>query len=352
MKDGDPTMDAQTSKQLAHNLITWYRANARDLPFRHSRDPYRIFISEMMLQQTQVATMLPYYERFIARFPDIETLAQASLDDVLSHWQGLGYYRRAKHVHEAAKQVCATHGGQFPTTLDALKALPGIGDYTAGAIASIAFNQPEPAIDGNVLRVLTRVLAEARPIALSATKATVKDVVRGMHHHAPPRELTQAIMELGALVCVRTPICEACPLQRHCLAYAQGRIAEIPMRAPRLKQPLEHYIAFVITGGDAVYLEQNPDKGLLANLYGLPHIIGSDVTKAYTALQSNLSMALTLGETLGEITHVFSHKRWRLTVIHATSGQVTENFHALDDLPAIGKAHRKAIALWEEKMNK
>ncbi len=294
--------------------------------------------------------MLPYYARFIARFPDVTTLAEASFDEVLTHWQGLGYYRRAKHVHEAAKRVHELHHDQFPPSIDALRALPGVGEYTAGAIASIAFDQAEPAVDGNVLRVVSRLYGITESIAEAKTKAAVTSRVKTWYGDTPPHELTQAIMELGALICVRKPSCEACPLNRHCFAYAHGKTDMIPVKPSRMKQPLEHYVTFVVTHNESIYLEQNPDDGLLANLYACPQVEGKNPHDAFETLKARIPFSVTLGETLGDVTHVFSHKRWKLIVVHVLAGESSDMFYPLEDLPALGKAHRTAIELWEKKL--
>ena len=221
---------------MASKLALWFSHNARDLPWRRKPTPYRVWISEIMLQQTQVATVIPYFERFIARFPDVRSLAAATEHDVLALWSGLGYYRRARMLHAAAKEIVDRHAGEFPSGREAVLALPGIGRYTAGAILSIAFNRPQPIVDGNVARVYARVAREKRLIkskrAQTAAWAWAEALVQS--RRVQPRVLNQALMELGATVCTpQNPRCEVCPLARQCAARNHGDAAELPRTEKR-----------------------------------------------------------------------------------------------------------------------
>src|SRR5215212_5496516 len=214
------------------DLLNWYDAHAADLPFRRTHDPYRIWLSEIMLQQTQVTTVIPYFERFLARFPTVESLAAAPLDDVLKLWEGLGYYSRARNLHRAAQHIVTDHGAHFPTTAIELQALPGIGRYTAGAIASIAYNEPVAVLDGNVMRVLTRLYDIADDIAAPATQKRLWTLAESLVPPDHPGNFNQAMMELGRTICKpRQPLCAACPVSAHCLAFQRGVQSERPVKA-------------------------------------------------------------------------------------------------------------------------
>ncbi len=217
---------------LRRKLLAWYRAHRRDLPWRRTRDPYAIWISETMLQQTRVETVIPYWERFLARFPDVETLATADTDDVIALWAGLGYYSRARNLHRAAQIVMEHHAGRLPGDVDALRELPGVGRYTAGALASIAFDKPAPIVDGNVARVLARVFAIDADVRSAAVQERLWSEAEQLARGDDPGAMNQALMELGATVCTpRAPQCPACPWQPHCAARAQGRAELLPIRS-------------------------------------------------------------------------------------------------------------------------
>jgi A/G-specific adenine glycosylase len=227
------------TKRLSEELIAWYEARRRDLPWRRTRDPYAIWVSEVMLQQTRVLTVLGYYERWMARFPTVSALADAEDDDVLHAWQGLGYYSRARRLLSGARAVAERHGGQLPSDVQALLALPGIGPYSAGAIASIAFGLPEPIVDGNVVRVLCRLFALAGDPARAPLKAELWRIARELVPKDKPSEFNQSLMELGATICTpSSPRCALCPVAKHCRALAQGKQRELPQLANR-KAPTE-----------------------------------------------------------------------------------------------------------------
>jgi A/G-specific adenine glycosylase len=241
-------MKTAATSSLAKKLEAWFDRNARDLPWRRSPSPYRVWISEIMLQQTQVATVVPYFERFIARFPHVKSLADADEQDVLALWSGLGYYRRARMLHAVAREIVSKHAGEFPSEREAVLALPGIGPYTAGAILSIAFNQPEPIVDGNVARVFARITREMRQIkskhAQAAAWAWARALVRTKG--AKPRALNQALMELGATVCTpAAPQCDACPVSRFCAAKELGDAAKFPRVTKKPPPRLRRYIAWL-----------------------------------------------------------------------------------------------------------
>ena len=262
------------------SLIAWYSRHARDLPWRRTRDPYRIWVSEIMLQQTRVEAVIPFYERFLARFADVEALARAPEADVLEAWAGLGYYRRARMLQAAAKQVVEKHGGRFPQTYEAIRALPGIGDYTAGAVASIAFDLPHAAVDGNVLRVLARFLDDDGDIATPRVRRRLTAEAQAWMDAAPHGErgtLTQALMELGATVCApKSPTCLLCPLQPQCRACKLGLQAERPVK--RTKQKLERVeltVALVERRGRLLMRQRPEDAGVMPGFWETPYAEGT-----------------------------------------------------------------------------
>ena len=236
-RDRKVASTALSRARLRSKLVAWFGKAARDLPWRRTRDPYAILVSEVMLQQTQVATVIPFYERWLARFPDFGALASADESEVLSVWQGLGYYSRARNLHRAAKTVVAAHGGEMPRDPMFIRALPGIGRYTAGAVASFAFDLPEPLVDANVARVLARLLDLHTPIDSTAGQAALWSAAIALVPQKGARTFNSALMELGALVCApRTPQCLLCPIRTHCAAFANGTAESLPRKKPRRKQ--------------------------------------------------------------------------------------------------------------------
>jgi A/G-specific adenine glycosylase len=295
--------------QVRAQLLAWYEASARDLPWRRTRDPYAIWLSEVMLQQTRVDTVLRYYERFLAQFPSAAALADASEDAVMAAWSGLGYYRRARLLHSGVREVVARYGGQVPREPDALRALPGVGRYTAGAIASIAFEQPEPVVDGNVARVLCRLLAlEGAPEdrALQAQLWTTAGKLAGGPR---PGALNQALMELGATSCSKhAPQCWRCPVRAQCRAHAQGRQAELP-RARSKKPPRAVELVALIarTDGDAVWLGKG-EGALFGALWNLPMSEGRGRAAARELLEQSGLRGTLAARASAEIEHVLTHR--------------------------------------------
>ena len=237
--------DAKAAFLHAH-LIDWFREKQADLPWRRNRTPYRVWVSEIMLQQTQVSTVIPYFEAFVSRFPGIASLADASQDDLLKVWEGLGYYARARHMQQAAQQMVTEHAGELPRDASTLRRLPGIGDYVAGMILSLAYGQDVPALDVNGYRVLARLCAEQQPIDRTSTRRRLLDVARELIPAGSAGEFNEALIELGALVCTaRQPACEACPLSGQCLAFARQVQHMLPVRRPRRAPPPARYLAVV-----------------------------------------------------------------------------------------------------------
>lgn len=254
-------------------LLRWYDRGKRDLPWRRTADPYAIWVSEVMLQQTQVSVVIPYWEAFLRRFPDVPSLARAPLDDVLAAWRGLGYYARARNLHRAAQTLLERHGGQLPADVEALGELPGFGRYTVGAVGSIAFGLPVPLVDGNVARVLARLFAlegaTTHPAYLRALWQLAAALVVGER----PGDWNQALMELGATVCrSEQPVCLLCPVRLHCRALASGRVDAIPEVRPRKPRRSLHLAVAVMRQGDAVLLVRRPESGLFGGLWELPSV--------------------------------------------------------------------------------
>jgi len=243
----------QSTRAIGRDLLAWYATHRRELPWRKSLDPYAVWVSEMMLQQTQVATVIPFFERWMRRFPDIAALAGAAESDVLHAWEGLGYYSRARNLRRAAQAMTELHEGRVPDRVEALLSLPGIGPYTAGAITSIAYGLPEPLVDGNVIRVLSRLFALRGDPNRAPLKATLWELARSLVPENAPGDFNQGLMEIGATVCKpRAPRCDACPLRSHCLAFAQGVQEQLPELPARAKPTAVHMVAAVVERGERV----------------------------------------------------------------------------------------------------
>ncbi len=304
--------------QLQRSLLAWYTQCGRDLPWRQTCDPYAIWVSEIMLQQTQVQTVIPYYHRWLDRFPTVEALAQADQQAVLKLWQGLGYYARARNLHRAAQQIVQLHGGVFPTAIDTVLTLPGIGRTTAGGILSAAFNQPTPILDGNVKRVLARLVALAVPPKQALTQLwQVSEQVLDRQH---PRAFNQALMDLGATLCTRHhPACHRCPWQLPCGAYNQGKQAEIPMTEPRSPLPHKHIgVAVIWNDQGQILIDRRPQDGLLGGLWEFPggkqEPNETITTCIEREIQEELGIAIRVGEPLMTLDHAYTHYRVTLHV--------------------------------------
>lgn len=269
----DSSIDLAQDRSLTTRLLTWYTAEKRDLPWRKTRDPYAIWVSEVMLQQTQVKTVIPYYERFLKRFPSVEQLAKANLEDVLTIWSGLGYYSRARRMWEGANYLLQTLDGKMPGDYNALMQIPGIGDYTAGAIASIAFGQRAAAIDGNVKRVLARLIAWAEPIETVRSNRRFREQLMIWQPALQPGDFNQALMELGAMVCSPAkPGCKGCPLMDICKGYLQGDFLRYPVKKVKARRQEVTRLTFVLRRGNQLYIQKRPATGLLADLWEFPGV--------------------------------------------------------------------------------
>ncbi len=297
-------------------LLPWYRENQRPLPWRTSPDPYRIWLSEVILQQTRVDQGTAYWHRFVERFPSVSQLAKASEDQVLRLWQGLGYYSRARNLRTAAQQVVKEHGGQFPADHATLLKLKGVGDYTASAIASICFGIPEPVVDGNVYRVLSRAFGIATPIDSTTGRKEFRALAAELLSKEHPGDHNQAVMELGATVCTpRNPRCDECPLARKCIAKAEGRIADLPVKASKSKTRTRHFNYLLIEGNSGIYLRKRTGKDIWQGLWELPMV---ETEKAATdALLMKTAGLASLKRIEGPVVHVLSHQRINATLWQA-----------------------------------
>ena len=298
-------------------LLSWYRENKRALPWRENKDAYRIWISEIMLQQTRVEAVKPYFFRFMEHFPTVEALANAPDEELLKCWEGLGYYSRARNLKKAAQIIMEKHGGEFPRTYEEVIALPGIGEYTAGAICSIAYDLPTPAVDGNVLRLYARLLDDHRPMDAPEVKKEVRSALEAIYP-ARAGDFTQALMELGATLCGpnRSPQCESCPCAPVCRGRKSGTAATLPVRLPKREKRQEHRTVFVLSCDGSFALEKRPSRGLLAGLWQFPNVSG-DLTTAQ-ALEQLERWGLIPREIYKEVRrkHIFTHIQWDMKAVY------------------------------------
>ena len=310
---------------FAPDLLAWYDTTAAQLPWRATRDPYRVWLSEIMLQQTQVETVKPYYERFLTAYPTVEALAAAPLDDVLKRWEGLGYYSRARNLHRAA-QIVSASGGQFSASVEGLMALPGIGRYTAGAIASIAFGVRAPVLDGNVIRVYARLLDLPDDVTQTLTQARLWEVAEAWLPDDRPGDYNQALMDLGRLICKpRNPLCAECPIRDHCLAFPHGTQNERPVK--KAKAPTPHYdvaAGMIWNARGELLIAQRPLDGLLGGLWEFPggkQEAGETLPECLKReLREELAIEVEVGELFTRVQHGFTH--FRIT-LHAFTCQHT-----------------------------
>jgi A/G-specific adenine glycosylase len=298
----------QADDSLAGRVVRWQREHGRHtLPWQASRDPYRVWLSEVMLQQTQVTTVIDYYARFLARFPDVAALAAAPLDDVLALWSGLGYYSRARNLHRCALAVVAEHGGAFPPSSAMLATLPGIGRSTAAAIAAFCFGERAAILDGNVKRVLTRAIGFKGDLALAAEERTLWKAAEALLPTQDIDRYTQGLMDLGATVCLsRKPLCLLCPLAADCVARREGRPEAYPVKTRRIKRGRRTHALLWLVDGDRMWLTQRPSTGVWAGLWSLPEF------DSLEALQALIGASPGSGELLPVIEHVLTHFDWTL----------------------------------------
>lgn len=300
--------------QIVEPLLGWYAENKRDLPWRQEPTPYHVWISEIMLQQTRVEAVKSYYARFTRELPEIEDLASCPEERLLKLWEGLGYYNRVKNMQKAACQVVEEYGKELPADYEKLLKLPGIGSYTAGAVASIAYGIPQPAVDGNVLRVIARITENGDDILKQSVKRRMEDELRKIMPADAPGEFNQSLMELGATVCVPNGMakCQVCPVAHLCKAKAHGTVMEYPKKAAKKKRKIEERTVLVIQNGQEFAIHKRPAKGLLAGLYELPNTNGYLTREEILSYVEELNLyPLHIAEA-GDAKHIFSHVEWHM----------------------------------------
>lgn len=308
-------MNPVSFSNIAPPLLEWYRQNARRLPWRNEPTPYRVWVSEIMLQQTRVEAVKPYFERFLQALPDVRALAEAEEVTFLKLWEGLGYYSRVRNLHKAARVMVEQYGGELPRSYEALLSLPGIGPYTAGAVASIAYGIPVPAVDGNVLRVVTRLTADASNVSEPKVKKQMEERVRSVIPADAPGAFNQALMELGATVCLPNglPQCEACPLREYCAGFAQGNPCAFPVKAPKKARRIEQRAVFLFLCNRKLALHRRPEKGLLAGLWELPNAQEIDSPQEVRRAAAEWGLSALRIEKCGQAKHIFTHIEWHMT---------------------------------------
>lgn len=329
------------SPEAVDALLAWYGANKRDLPWRRTDDPYCIWISEIMLQQTRVEAVKRYYTRFLEAFPDVQALADAPEEQLLKLWEGLGYYSRARNLQKAARVIVSEYGGRMPSDAARLRKLPGIGDYTAGAVASIAFGLPEPAVDGNLLRVLSRADACFDDITNPAVKKNWSERLRSSIPREPERAsaFTQAMIELGATVCVPNgeARCSVCPLMPRCLAAQQGLTDALPVKGEKKPRRVEVKTVLLIRDGERTVLHKRPDRGLLAGLYELPNLPGHLDADQVTRMVRDYGFEPLRISRLEDAKHVFTHIEWHMIAFDVRIAAEPEGTHARSGLLLVGQ---------------
>ena len=312
---------------LPDALLPWYRENARPLPWRESRDPYRVWVSEIMLQQTRVEAVMGYYARFLQTFPTVALLAEADEDRLFKLWEGLGYYSRARNLQKAARVIVAEYGGEFPRDYASVRALPGVGPYTAGAICSICFGLPPAAVDGNVLRVTARYLCDDTPIDLPAHKQEITERLESVYPAGDCGTFTQSLMELGATVCTpRSPKCARCPLRETCRAFAAGTAADLPVKSPKKEKHLVEKTVFLLWYGDELALVRREDTGLLSGMWSLPNV--DEPLDVEGALRQVEAFGVQPASVLRQEhkTHIFTHIRWEMEAFTILCGAKDDRF--------------------------
>jgi len=337
--------------QVPSRILPWYHEHKRDLPWRIDRDPYHVWLSEIMLQQTRVEAVKGYYQRFLSVCPSIQSLADA--DDDLLHklWEGLGYYSRVRNLKRAAIEIMEKHNGVFPQAYDAVRALPGIGDYTAGAVCSIAFNMPTPAVDGNVLRIMSRLLDDHTPVDSASYKARTAEMLRAVY----PRDagaFTQALMELGATVCGpnRPPDCRHCPCCDICLGSQSGRAVQLPIKQPKRGRRIEKHTVLILHCDGSFALHKRVNKGLLSGLWEFPNIPGWFEIDELAAVLEERSINIREIVVQVERKHVFTHVEWHMHGVYINVSSVSPDYEwmtadAINKYAALPTAFR---IFWEE----
>ena len=301
-------------EQIREPLLAWYRENKRQLPWREEPTPYHVWVSEIMLQQTRVEAVKEYYTRFLQALPEVKDLAQCPEEQLLKLWEGLGYYNRVRNMQKAAIEIVEKYGGVMPADYEKILALPGIGSYTAGAVSSIAYGIPRPAVDGNVLRVITRITENPEDILKQSTKKKVETARQEIMPEDCPGDFNQSLMELGATVCVPNGMakCEQCPVAQMCQAHAHKTVLEYPKKTPKKQRKIEERTVLVIQNGQEFAISRRPPKGLLAGLYELPNREGYLSEEEILSYVKDLHLLPLHIREAGEAKHIFSHVEWRM----------------------------------------
>lgn len=343
-------------KQFQNDLINWFHAEKRDLPWRRTADPYQIWISEIMLQQTRVETVIPYYKRFIEKFPTLTDLADAEEEVLLKQWEGLGYYSRVRNLQAGVREVAEKYGGRVPESRKAISSLKGVGPYTAGAVLSIAYGLPEHAVDGNVMRVLSRILLIEEDIAKPKTRKTFEEAVTELISHEDPSAFNQGLMELGALICTPTsPKCLLCPVREHCAAFHEGRQNDLPVKTKAKAGKAVNYIMAAIRDGDNYLMEKRPSTGLLANMWQFPLVEvprSMEAAEVEEALSEQFKGLVKKTEKITSFKHVFSHLTWNVEgfIAEGQNLEITDNMKwvnaaEMELLPISGPVQKMKTAL-------
>ncbi|MDN4608387.1 A/G-specific adenine glycosylase [Sporosarcina highlanderae] len=332
-------------------LITWYLREKRDLPWRRTDNPYYIWVSEVMLQQTRVDTVIPYYERFIEKFPSLADLAVAKEEDVLKMWEGLGYYSRVKNLQSGVREVVEKYGSEIPKNRKEISKLKGVGPYTAGAVLSIAFGVPEHAVDGNVMRVLSRLLLIEDDIAIPRNRKIFEEVVMELIDEKDPSSFNQALMELGATICTPKPRCLLCPVRDFCHAFHEGRQEKLPVKSKKTKVKTIPLTAFAVRNSEGKWLmKQRPSTGLLADMWEFPMIEITGTAKPEEILKLNIGIKLKSIDPLIQFKHVFSHLIWEVEAYLALTkdgAPVGYSFFSATEVDALPKAV-PVLKIWDQ----
>lgn len=331
----DAVLYSPQMKETVRPLVEWFRENQRDLPWRKRMDAYRVWISEIMLQQTRVEAVKPYYERFLKELPDVKALAEVPEDRLLKLWEGLGYYNRARNLKEAACQIMEKYGGRFPETYEEIRGLKGIGNYTAGAVSSFVYGVRKPAVDGNVLRVVTRITADGSDISKAGTRTKVEREVEEVIPAEAAGDFNQSLIELGAIVCVPNgePKCGICPVSGICLAHAQGRETEFPVKAKKKERRIEKRTILVFRDNEKTAVRKRPDTGLLAGLYEFPGTEGHLKQSEAVRYAKSLGLMPIRIKKLGSAKHIFSHVEWHMVGYEVMVDELEKNMREQDAAP-------------------
>lgn len=301
-------------RNIVKPLVNWYRENKRDLPWRHNPDAYRVWISEIMLQQTRVEAVKGYYDRFLKALPTVKDLAEAEEDKLLKLWEGLGYYNRVRNMQKAAQQIMVDHAGRFPDTYEEILQLKGIGNYTAGAISAFAYGIPKPAVDGNVLRVISRITGSYEDIMKQSVRKKIESALEQVIPADAASDFNQGLIELGAIVCVPNgePKCEKCPVKEYCIAHAKNLTAEIPVKKKAKARKIEERTVLIFKDGKQIAIRKRPAKGLLAGLYEFPNLEGKLSMDEVTEYSKKIGLMPVRVQKLPEAKHIFSHIEWHM----------------------------------------